>query len=156
MFRYFQCKLFSCCTFFMLHSSNVALFPYRTHFSFHYFFHFPFFHRAALFPCFTFFVLHSFHVALFSFYTLFTLLFSRAALFSCCSFSVLHYFHAVFLCCTLLMLHFLHIALFSCCTAISKFFPDQIFCRKFQADCLFFTCCANPVIQKSIKSFTAS
>ena len=80
----FPCCIFSCCTFFELHSSHFALSPCCT-FSMLQFFH------VALFLCRTFFMLHFFH----------------DALYSCCTLSMLHlcctifsFLFALFSCCT--------------------------------------------------------
>ena len=132
--------LTSCCTFFVLDSFRVALFPccnfhialfssftflcctlFVLHFSVLQFFHVALFlsstfselysFRVALFSCSTF-----FHVALFSCRTFF-----RVALLSCCTFCALFscctFFHVVnFLSCTFFVLNRFHVAPFVCCT----------------------------------------
>ena len=120
------CALILRCTFLVLNSSCVVLFPCYTFyvkiFSYCTFFVFYTF-RVAFFQCYTFFMSNSFHVALFSCCTLFML-----HLFSC-SF-MLHYFRvALSPCYTFSMLHFLHVLLFSCCT----FFRVALF-----SYCIFF------------------
>ena len=113
--------LFSCCTFFLLHSFHVALYPccsilvlrflhvalflYHTFFVFHYVFHFPFFYLCCIF-----FLFHFFRVALLLCCTFF-MYFFHVTLFPCCFF-----FHiALITCDTIFMLSFFRIALFSCC-----------------------------------------
>ena len=117
----------------MLQSSHVALFTYRTLFSFSLclslfifssgwtFFMLHFF-RVALFSCCILLLLHFLHAALFPYRTLFIFryvfhfsFFLRAAPFPCFTFFVLHSFCvALFLCCILFMLHFFSVSLFSC------------------------------------------
>ena len=106
MFHYFNAACFSCCTFFILYSLNVVLFPYGILFMFRCFFHFSCFPRAklfyfAFFLCCTFFLLQCLHVWIFPCCTVFKFLYYHATFFS--------YF-------TLFMLYFFHIVLFTCCT----------------------------------------
>ena len=117
IFALFSCCIPSCYTFPALHSFPVLPFPICT------------------FLCCTPFMLHFFHIRLFSRNILFMLI-SCAALLSCCSFLYCRILMLPFVYCTHFMLHFLRVALFSCCSVISKFFSEQIFCRKLRSDVL--------------------
>ena len=135
-----------CCTFYVLHSFHVLLFPMYT-FSCCTLFMLNFFY-TTLFSCWNFFALHSFYVALFLFFVLHSFC---VALPSCFSFSVLRTFHAVlFSYWSLSMLHFLDVALSPCYTTFMIhcyvwIFSEKV-CRKktleglllLQRQCIFF------------------
>ena len=102
MFCYVNFTLFSCGTFFILHSFHVALFSYYNHLMFCYFFHFSYFLCAALF-----------YVLLFSRCTLFMLYFFCGALLPCCTFAMLEFFRVVhFPCFSISKLHFFRVVQF--------------------------------------------
>ena len=122
--------IFSCCTLFVLHFGQVALFPRGTFFMLHYFILQV--SRDALFSCFT-----NSMLLFFSWYTLFMLHIFRVlfffvllhvALFCCCTLFALHFFYvAFFLSYSLFMLHlfacctFFMLQLFSCCFILNSF-----------------------------------
>ena len=100
----FPCYTFSCCIFFILHSSPVALFSCCIFFLLQ-------FIRVA--PCFPVALLHCFPVALFSCCFLF-----HTALFTCCNFFLLHFFQfglSVLIC---FMLYSFHVKFFRCYTFV--------------------------------------
>ena len=124
MFCYVNVTLFSCGTFFILHSFHVALFSYYNHFMLCYFFHFSYFLCAALF-----------YVVLFSRCTLFMLYFFCGALLPCCTFAMLEFFHvAHFPCFSISKLHFFRVVQFSRCTFFFHSFHVALF-----------LCCSFPV-----------
>ena len=106
-------------------SYHILMFPMSTFLVLHSFY-------VTIFLCWIFPMLHFFLIPLFSFFALsFTFLF-----FSCCTFSILHSFHFAFF-------QFYIFFILQCHKYI---FSEQIFCRKFWKDCLFFMCFVNPVI----------
>ena len=101
---FFVLHYFLCCTFLMLHSFHIVLFPCCSLFMFCYF-------HVALFCCTCFsycilFMFHSFHAALFPCCTIFMLFFC-VALFLCCIFYVLLSFHLALWCVNIFQNRFL-------------------------------------------------
>ena len=125
MLHFFHVVIFSCFTFFVLHSFCVELwlsyiismldfFPCCTLYML-YFFH------AALIPCCTFCALHSFHVApilrciFLGVHSFHVTLFSNLIFFFSCCFMLHSVYASLFWCWTSFRLHFFRVALFSSC-----------------------------------------
>ena len=127
-----------CCTFCVLHSFHILLFPMYT-FSCCTLFMLNFFY-TTLFSCWNFFTLHSFYVALFLFfvlhsfcvalpscYILFMFLFFRVAHFSCCTFFLLEPFDVTLsLCCSFPVLHYFYDTLL-CVNFFRESLPEKNF-----------------------------